>query len=332
MSFATSTALAVASRHIPSEIWTEIFAQLPRVVLMHTALAHGLFHRTTRPLLFCDFELHPYTIMAGGTRTAIFAGGKSAHRIGGSFQLHAALHQPPSFVPVYKQMVMRNVCSLPNFTILDLDFCSVAEGGAIDYSTLVLPHISEFRFTYDASIVGMDHWPPRICADTLRHLDISYNDRLFNCLEDYSAFPSVTNLKITVREQTISRDLGVISKFTRVEVLTILGSLPWEDSWESPPLLLPDRTSLNQYTGSYQLLHLFLPVPTLRRVVIYRYDAPMVLLNKLQTIYPHHITSLDVEFNEILKTMCRVFPNVTELRVKTSILMWDNHFLGGDRP
>ncbi|KAJ7145651.1 hypothetical protein C8R44DRAFT_723576 [Mycena epipterygia] len=62
----------------------------------------------------------------------------------------------------------------------------------------------------------------------------------------------------------------------------------------------------------------------------------MVLWDKLQTIYPHHITSLDVELrhldNEILKTMCRVFPNVTELRVKTSILMWDNDFLGGDRP
>ncbi|KAJ7145650.1 hypothetical protein C8R44DRAFT_755650 [Mycena epipterygia] len=65
MSSPTSTALTVTSRHIPSEIWTEIFAQLPREVLMHVALTHGLFHRITRPLLFRDFEFHPYTTIPG---------------------------------------------------------------------------------------------------------------------------------------------------------------------------------------------------------------------------------------------------------------------------
>ncbi|KAJ6630541.1 hypothetical protein B0H10DRAFT_2207627 [Mycena sp. CBHHK59/15] len=69
MSSATSsTTSTVAPHHVPNEIWAEIFAHLPRELLMHVDLTHWLFHRLiriTHPLLLRDLEFHPYMDIAG---------------------------------------------------------------------------------------------------------------------------------------------------------------------------------------------------------------------------------------------------------------------------
>ncbi|KAJ6542617.1 hypothetical protein B0H19DRAFT_303964 [Mycena capillaripes] len=45
---------------VPDEIWSEIFKFLPHDTLIHLHIAESRFHRIARPLLFHEFDFHPY--------------------------------------------------------------------------------------------------------------------------------------------------------------------------------------------------------------------------------------------------------------------------------
>ncbi|KAJ6630540.1 hypothetical protein B0H10DRAFT_833176 [Mycena sp. CBHHK59/15] len=47
---------------IPDEMWSEIFAHLPRDALVHVHLAQWRFHCISRPLLFSEFSFHPKNV------------------------------------------------------------------------------------------------------------------------------------------------------------------------------------------------------------------------------------------------------------------------------
>jgi hypothetical protein len=51
---------------IPDEIWNEIFKYLPHDALIRLHIADSQLHRIARPLLFREFNFHPYGIMGQG--------------------------------------------------------------------------------------------------------------------------------------------------------------------------------------------------------------------------------------------------------------------------
>ncbi|KAJ7182393.1 hypothetical protein C8R43DRAFT_869245, partial [Mycena crocata] len=50
---------------LSTELWEEIFAQLPRETLSHVCIATRRFHRLASPLLFRELEFHPYKLLRG---------------------------------------------------------------------------------------------------------------------------------------------------------------------------------------------------------------------------------------------------------------------------
>ncbi|KAJ7648456.1 hypothetical protein B0H17DRAFT_1215640 [Mycena rosella] len=59
-SIAESHIAPPSSRRVPVETWTQIFEELPRDSLSQARLVDALFQRITRPLLFREFNFHPY--------------------------------------------------------------------------------------------------------------------------------------------------------------------------------------------------------------------------------------------------------------------------------
>ncbi|KAF7340957.1 hypothetical protein MSAN_02081000 [Mycena sanguinolenta] len=50
---------------VPEEIWAQTFLYLPRAALLQVNLAQRMFHRIAHPLVFHDFDFHPYLTIAG---------------------------------------------------------------------------------------------------------------------------------------------------------------------------------------------------------------------------------------------------------------------------
>ncbi|KAJ7145637.1 hypothetical protein C8R44DRAFT_896735 [Mycena epipterygia] len=335
-----------ASQQIPSEIWAEIFTGLPREALLPITLAQWSFH----PLPEADhidrylqrLQFWSSAEIAPLVRTCRVTQWPPGLKYAWHWQYGTTMDNPfillealfdsfPYFTNLrhllfndihFTQIGMENLCLLPKLTTLEVYYCTVAEEAVV--STLVPLHLSEFRLAQHVHRNSVDHWVPWVCAGTLRHLHIPYNERLFTRLEDHPSFPSVRLLKIDLNHETTSRDLVLISKFTGVEVLIIHGSLHFGDSWEPPHLRLRDWTSLKKYTGPHQLLHLLLPIPSLRHVVIHLYDEPRVLLAELDAITSNHVASLDAEF--------RIFDNgiFEKLHIKISLRMWLDAFWEAD--
>ncbi|KAJ7480697.1 hypothetical protein FB451DRAFT_959543, partial [Mycena latifolia] len=44
----------------------EVFNHLPRANFKDISLTYRIFHRLSRPLLFADFDFHPYLVGASG--------------------------------------------------------------------------------------------------------------------------------------------------------------------------------------------------------------------------------------------------------------------------
>ncbi|KAJ7446115.1 hypothetical protein FB451DRAFT_791514 [Mycena latifolia] len=146
------------------------------------------------------------------------------------------------------QIGMQSLCLLARLQILEVDLCS---GDTIDSSKLIPPRISHFRFRHDITVItGVDHWIPFLRVNTLRHLDITYHERLWNRLGAFESFPSVTSLIISANGRTIPRALEVLFKFLATQVLTFEAWGPVFDDDFRPRVPISQRlTSLAEYSS-----------------------------------------------------------------------------------
>jgi hypothetical protein len=132
------------------------------------------------------------------------------------------------------------------------------------------------------------------------------NERLVTQTRIGDPFACVTELKIVIDPRTLS-SLHTLPKFPATEILNIRDHLmDFESRWlfadltateqlvEAIPLGLP---RLREYTGPYKLLHLFFPIPTLRRVTVLRCN-PTHFLGRLHALGPSTtVRSLDLRFS-----------------------------------
>jgi hypothetical protein len=228
----------------------------------------------------------------------------------------------------FTQNRLENLRLLLKLTVLEVDMCSVADGEVIDLSMLIPLAISHFIFIHDTSQDAIDHWLPLVRTDTLIHLELPYNARLFELLQSGDSFVSVKSLKIAGDiSQTWSR---ILSKFPVVETLTV-EAWEWRGGWSHPHIPISDLlTSLREYTGATGLMYFLLPLPTLCRITIpfWDIDNPDILEYFQLFIPPNNITSLHAKFFDFepqhLEGLCAVFPNLTELHVEIFIEMWGN--------
>ncbi|KAJ6542914.1 hypothetical protein B0H19DRAFT_1172412 [Mycena capillaripes] len=210
---------------------------------------------------------------------------------------------------------------LPNLTVLEVDMCSVVDGEVINPLALTPLAVSDFRFMLTRSERAIDHWLPLLRLDTLHHLDLHENARLFDQIQTGPAFPCVKSLKIAGNTSLIWSH--IVAKFPALEVLVV--EVTWRSWTESHAPVANVLPSLREYTGPDGLLYFLLPLPTLRRVTIPLWDNgyPEILARFAAIVAPNNITALYAGLSEYdpqyLEGFSALFPNLTEFRVKITI-------------
>ncbi|KAJ7351355.1 hypothetical protein DFH08DRAFT_860299 [Mycena albidolilacea] len=125
-------------------------------------------------------------------------------------------------------------------------------------------------------------------------------------------------------------DLGILAKFPAVQALTIL-NLGKPVAGNAAGLL----PVLEDYTGSCETIHIFLPLNNLTRLTITR-CSPDALTAELSKISTHNITSLNIAFDNInndeLNELCRAFPLLTRLCVRITVWLGQGDFTPDDDP
>ncbi|KAJ7612937.1 hypothetical protein DFH06DRAFT_1370943 [Mycena polygramma] len=229
------------------------------------------------------------------------------------------------------QIGAESLCSLANLKHLNAEQCSVDPECGIDTTNLTL-RVSSFVFRDNLEIYtdarqrgdpprAQTHWGEMRDRESLYEVDASpvchlftlsdEDDRDYAYSEKLPPFPNVRKLSAWMMLENMEENAAVLEKFPA-------GSP--EESDELPEDVLP---VLAEYTGSYETLHLFLPKPTLARLIITKCD-PEDLIIKLEEIdAPATLTSLDLTFtsltNSDLDSIMASFPDLTALRISGKI-------------
>ncbi|KAJ6587389.1 hypothetical protein B0H10DRAFT_2093738 [Mycena sp. CBHHK59/15] len=324
---------------IPDEMWSEIFSHLPRDALVHVHLAQRRFHYISRPLLFSEFRFHPKNVKCppGTTSHVEISQEELVDIVLQRLEFWSSSGIAP-FIRTCRVIGWRNSgCtaffnSFPRFTnLFRLCMIEVQYNQIFMQNLHLLPNLTHLKFRNFTPNTVVDHWIPILRRDTVRYLDLSYNERLFAQIQAGDPFPYVKGVKILMHSSRISLNLRVISKFPATEVLNVAHG-DWElltcaSSGESHVPLSDLLTSLREYIGPEDLLHLLFPIPSLRRLVL-PYSKPEDCLAKLGLIKtPNNITSLNVQFSdfdhEVLRDLCGFFPHLIDLRIMILIPSWD---------
>ncbi|KAJ7842818.1 hypothetical protein B0H14DRAFT_1022468 [Mycena olivaceomarginata] len=348
-------------KDVPDEIWTEIFNHLPRNALMQVHLTQRRLRAISRPLLFRQFHFHPQShngtsLDIASQRLQFWVSSEISPLVrrccvgprlwlGGwgtvqwsllaeffnSFHHFANLRYLTVAEVDHNAKFVRNLRLLPHLTHLEIRNCKIINEEIADLATLPPLEISEFAYRGLVSESYPQHWFPFLLRSKLHYLSISYDQWLFAHILSGDAFPYVTRLELSIKARTLLSNLRILAKFPATEVLTLCNdsSLPADGSGErgEPPIPLSDvLASLGEYRGPYGLLDMFLPIPSLRRLVL-PCIKPDEHLPKLQSINtPNRITSLDVRFSDFshgdLRAICGLFPHLTDLRIKVIIPHW----------
>ncbi|KAJ7328781.1 hypothetical protein DFH08DRAFT_1023156 [Mycena albidolilacea] len=307
-------------KDVLDEMWTEIFSHLPRNALMQVHLTQRRLRAISRPFLFRQFHFHNSTSLdIASQRLQFWVSSeisplvrqccvKPLRRLGGwgtvgwsllaeffnSLHHFANLRHLTVAEVHYNAKFVRNLRLLPHLTHLEIRNCKMEE--IADLATLPPLEISEFAYLGLVPESYPQHWFPFLLRSKLHYLSIPYDQWLFTHILSGDAFPYVTRLELSIKARTLLSNLQILAKFSATEVLTLCNysSLPADSSGESgePPIPLADvLASLGEYRGPYGLLDMFLPIPSLRRLVL-PCVKPDEHLPKLQSINtPNRITS-----------------------------------------
>ncbi|KAJ7315671.1 hypothetical protein DFH08DRAFT_1039335 [Mycena albidolilacea] len=297
---------------VPDDIWLEI---THLEALKNLSLTAPIFRRLSRPTLFTHFHFHPYTLGVYYRRPPADKFEESLARM--SFWCSdeiAPLVHFCKITPWEKHSGPFSIeftrATLGRFSGLDrlqLTNCIVTDQAQTDSRS---EELYASTYAWINSPKDKNPWIPVLRADRLRELTLHAGASVFHKItQSTTSFPYVYELAVSMDLE----DLGILAKFPAVQALTIL-NLGKPVAGNAAGLL----PALENYTGSCETIHIFLPLNNLTRLTITR-CSPDALMAELSKISIHSITSLDVTFdnlnNDEFNELCRAFPLLTRLCV-----------------
>ncbi|KAJ7500804.1 hypothetical protein B0H11DRAFT_1994527 [Mycena galericulata] len=348
----------------PEELWSEVFGYIPRDALMHVHLVQRQFRRISRPLLFREFTFYADNWAASHLPASRRPEDAQTHltmqrlQFWSSSEIAPLIHtvrlygwRPASvrlddtFFPELARsfarltevryvfvnvdcgrVVIDSLWLLPNLTRLEIG--SQASAIIMDPPPIHPLGISRFKLRTSAPDTAADSWLSVLRRDTLHSLslDTIHGEGLFAQMQDGDPFPNVTVLSLNL-QQMPSFNLDLLTKFPAVEVFSLFrGNWAVENlnPIRSGQLLSVLWTTLREYRGPDELLHMLLPIPSLRRLVLplRRLDDRLRIFSSLDPPC-NNITFLRFEAydfdSEALRHVCRLFPHLVDLHIHVSI-------------
>ncbi|KAJ6546755.1 hypothetical protein DFH09DRAFT_1506527 [Mycena vulgaris] len=322
---------------VPDELWVEVFKYLPKTCLRDVSSTYRTFSRISRPLVFSDFDFHPYAVGAGDRRLL-----PSATEVKRSFErlnfwcspeiaplvrsckITAWVWYPRTFSDTETPYILlaaffdRLSCfaRLQTLYALCIDFTQIGVVGLCRLPVLTRLHIVNCivaareranttalslkvsSFILEREREGVDHWITLLDPDYLREMDVELSSHVFaRTVANRSPFPHVHKLS-AIMDNSLTMRWGGADPTVHIS-----GLLP----------------ALTEYTGPCNTLCLFLPRETLTHLVTPR-CLPADFLRQLEGIgTPHNIPSLDLTFDDFdraaLDKLCRFFPRLTDLQI-----------------
>ncbi|KAK7059965.1 hypothetical protein R3P38DRAFT_3384555 [Favolaschia claudopus] len=312
----------------PNELWAEICSYLPSDALRNLSSTHHPLYDLVRPLGFTEYKVYPYPYdfypqkrkldnaidrlafysspkMAPNIRTCTarwnpqkWQGSPQREDQGSEHVLMKAFFAAiPKFTALQKfyadriqftQTGLTNLCALPALRLVDLSSCTVANGEHIDTASLTL-RVESFTSCYDYQM--NDLWDSLLSRTTLRYLDFAD----LKSVKDLQPFPSVHTLKLREFPMMPYDIFSFFSRFPnlrifRSEYYGVLRNL-------SPAQEASIFPILEEYTGAYENLRIFILRPTLTHIEL---DSGFSVQNLLKTVLGHtsfpNITSFKARF------------------------------------
>ncbi|KAJ6506020.1 hypothetical protein DFH09DRAFT_1289166 [Mycena vulgaris] len=328
---------------VPDELWVEVLKYLPKTSLRDVSSTHRTFSRISRPLVFSNFDFHPYAVGFGGSRLLPSAAEveRSFERLNfwcspeiaplvRSCKITPWVRYPRTFSDTETPYILlaaffdRLLCfaRLQTLYALRVDFTQIGVVGLCRLPALTRLHIDECivaarervdttalslkvsSFILERELEGVDRWIALLDPDHLRQMELTVNCRvLARTVANTSPFPHVHKLSAIMNNSTVSDLLHSQCAGGADPTVHISGLLP----------------ALTEYTGPCNTLCLFLPREALTHLVTPR-CLPADFLRQLEGIgRPHNIPSLDLTFDDFeraaLDKLCGFFPRLTDLQI-----------------
>ncbi|KAJ7473367.1 hypothetical protein FB451DRAFT_1367350 [Mycena latifolia] len=348
----TNIRLARMDTRLPNELWLETFRLLPRSSLISVHSSSQLFHAISRPILFSDFDFHPFQIR-GATLNSRFASQSDVDRnlrrlefwgsgaiapfvrecTASAFRrssddpspIFAAffrvlpsfsnLKELSCFVVAFDRVAVEALSSLPNLARVNFMQCSLQGGVAV----ASLLRIKSFFCTQSGSLVdlktaGTHRWIELLNPDTLCDLGVqpSLSSAPFFERAANISFPNVHKLLIGIMSWS---QISLLSNFPSVRNLQVTMCPPWNH--ESQPILFPQLAS---YFGPYQILLLLDPRATPKHINITSCNPRHLLEFGTERSTLRDVEQLLLSFDflqtDVLGDFLVSFPNLTELRLR----------------
>ncbi|KAJ6501025.1 hypothetical protein C8R47DRAFT_1211299 [Mycena vitilis] len=170
---------------------------------------------------------------------------------------------------------------------------------------------------------GISHWIPSLHPQHLCKLDLMCDLSILGGRVDaMPSFPRVHNLSMRMNLSQMLHNRAIMTKFPAVRTFTMHGWGSVKDG--DQPAVCPDEApfpALEEYIGTYKILSIFLPQPTLTRITILDAKPRSVIAQLTAACKPLNITTFTADFSEIidtftLGTILGLLPSATELRIQ----------------
>ncbi|KAJ7644699.1 hypothetical protein FB45DRAFT_999654 [Roridomyces roridus] len=224
-----------------------------------------------------------------------------------------------------------HLCRIPLLTEIVIEGCEVVTDETVDTTILEL---RTTKLVYRNSVVANDDrnfWLTIVHRGHLRELEATGSvSAVSNTLARGATFLNVDKLRLAMNFSTMTQNLVVLSKFPAVCALQLggWGQIEYEPSEQPAIRAVGVLPLLKEYRGASTPLHLFLPKPTLTRLVI-DVGSPEELTFQLRGEYGH-ITTLHTTVHDLdrynLSTICRCLPALIELRVSVLAEIEDGEY------
>ncbi|KAJ6546749.1 hypothetical protein DFH09DRAFT_1506516 [Mycena vulgaris] len=339
---------------VPDELWVEVFKYLPKTSLRDVSSTYRTFSRISCPLVFSDFDFHPYTIDADGRRLL-----PSAAEVERSFE-QLNFWFSPKIAPLVRSCKItpwprwlggrtfsdtetpyillaaffdRLSCfaRLQTLYAMRVDFTQIGVVGLCRLPVLTRLHIYECCIVAAQERADTTALSLKVSSFILEH-GLEGVDRWIALLDP----DHLRQMELPVSSRVSARTVANTSPFPHVHKLSaimdnstvsdLLFKFPavqtltmhWGGADPTVHIsgLLP---ALTEYTGPCNTLRLFLPRETLTHLATTR-CLPADFLTQLEGIgTPHNIPSLVLNFADFdraaLDKLCRFFPRLTDLQI-----------------
>ncbi|KAJ7644737.1 hypothetical protein FB45DRAFT_1053412 [Roridomyces roridus] len=220
----------------------------------------------------------------------------------------------------FTQAGLVSLCQLPLLTELATRWCDIVPGETIDATSLQLRttkllHHADVGVAWDEDKL-CTLWLSIVHRECLQELQLTGSGSGF----EGPAFPNVSRLGLGPNFSTMNRNLATLSRFPAVRKLWLqgLGEFQYQSTDASSLHGHDVLPLLQEYSGSWKPLHMFLPKPTLACLDIH-FCTPEELSSQLREEY-RHITSLYATLIDLdqqtLNTICTCLPELTELHIR----------------